>query len=92
MPLRREHRGATDMRHGLLVALAGGALAGCMVGPDYRRPETVAPAAYLYAPQTAAETADTEWWKLFNDSVLDELIGGRRDAVAQRHVRHHLLA
>ncbi|MGH8682046.1 MAG: efflux transporter outer membrane subunit [Burkholderiales bacterium] len=49
-------------------------LGGCMVGPDYKRPELPTPAAYRYEPQAAAQTADTEWWKAFGDPVLDGYI------------------
>jgi multidrug efflux system outer membrane protein len=49
-------------------------LGGCMVGPDYQRPEVPTPAAYRYEPQQAAQTADTEWWKAFGDPVLDGYI------------------
>jgi len=51
-----------------------GALAGCMVGPDYHRPEVAAPAAYLFQPRQTDVTADPEWWKQFGDPVLDALI------------------
>ena len=49
-------------------------LTGCMVGPDYKRPEVQTPASYAGMPQNAARTADTEWWKRFDDPVLDRLI------------------
>jgi multidrug efflux system outer membrane protein len=62
-----------DGRAGFLAALAV-ALAGCTLGPDYRRPDANAPAAFLYEPQDAAQTADTAWWKSFGDPVLDALI------------------
>lgn len=55
----------------LVVALA---LSGCVVGPDYRRPEVQAPAAYQYPVGQDAALADTEWWKAFGDPVLDGLI------------------
>ena len=68
------------MRRSAVVAgLAGGLLAGCMVGPDYVKPKVEAPAAYIYEPQVVAETANTEWWKQFGDPVLDQLIA---DALA----------
>ena len=58
-----------------VAAVATLALAsGCMVGPDYRRPAVDAPAAFIYAPKDAADTADTTWWRQFNDPVLDNLI------------------
>ncbi len=49
-------------------------LAGCAVGPDYRRPEISAPASYMYEVKNAGDTANTEWWHQFEDPVLDELI------------------
>jgi multidrug efflux system outer membrane protein len=60
------------MRAAALAALA--ALGGCMVGPDYQRPEVTAPGAFRYEPGAAAHTADTEWWKAFGDPVLDGYI------------------
>jgi outer membrane protein, multidrug efflux system len=58
------------------TALLAGALllAGCVVGPDYRRPEVQAPAAYQYPAGQDGALADTEWWKAFGDPVLDGLI------------------
>ncbi|MCU0964783.1 MAG: efflux transporter outer membrane subunit [Burkholderiaceae bacterium] len=50
------------------------ALAGCTLGPDYQRPEITAPAAFQYEPKDAAATADTLWWKQFQDPVLEQLI------------------
>lgn len=49
-------------------------LAGCMVGPDYQRPEVKAPQSFLYEEKDAQNTANTDWWKSFNDPVLDALI------------------
>ena len=60
-----------------VVALAALALAGCMVGPDYQRPQTPLPTAYADAP--AADAAATpavraDWWTLYGDRTLDELV------------------
>ena len=57
-----------------IVAIAAGLLTGCMVGPDYERPAVDAPAAFQYEPKAATDTANTQWWKQFNDPVLDALI------------------
>ncbi len=54
-------------------------LQACMVGPDYTRPTIVAPAAFIYEPKDAADTANTDWWRQFQDPVLDQLIA---DALA----------
>jgi len=61
------------MRNPALVAMAL-ALGGCMLGPDYQRPPVDAPAAFIYEPKDAADTANTAWWTQFNDPVLDGLI------------------
>jgi multidrug efflux system outer membrane protein len=50
------------------------ALVGCTLGPDYKRPEIAAPAAFQYEPKDAAATADTSWWQQFQDPVLEQLI------------------
>jgi len=49
-------------------------LTGCMVGPDYVRPVVDVPAAFRYEDRDAKETANTEWWRQFQDPVLDALI------------------
>jgi multidrug efflux system outer membrane protein len=60
------------MRTAAIAALA--LLGGCMVGPDYKRPEVPIPGAFRYEPQSVTQTADTEWWKQFGDPVLDGYI------------------
>jgi len=53
-------------------------LTGCVVGPNYRRPDTPVPAAFREAPpatpQEAASFADLPWWEVFRDPVLQNLI------------------
>ena len=49
-------------------------LAGCLVGPDYRRPAVETPDTFNYAAADARETANTAWWHQFEDPVLDDLI------------------
>jgi multidrug efflux system outer membrane protein len=61
------------MRRAWLVVVVG-AISGCMMGPDYQRPAIDAPATFIYEPKDAADTANTLWWKQFNDPVLDDLI------------------
>ena len=57
-----------------LTTCAPLALAGCTLGPDYKRPDVTAPAAFQYEPKDAAATADTPWWQQFQDPVLEQLI------------------
>ena len=68
-----------------LVALA--LVAGCVVGPDYKRPEaTTIPASYTGAPASYAgatngwKVAEPQgqlpkgnWWEIFGDAELNEL-------------------
>ena len=61
-------------RAAVLQGLAAALLAGCMVGPDYTRPQVDTPAAFRFEPKAVADTANTEWWKQFGDPVLDALI------------------
>jgi len=72
----------------IALALAIIFLQGCTVGPDYVRPEADIPKDYAIA-QAKAEPAQ-DWWKLFNDPVLDrmeeEALANNRDlrAAAER--------
>jgi outer membrane protein, multidrug efflux system len=54
--------------------LAIGALGGCLLGPDYRRPEVATPATYRFDTTGSAEVVNTAWWEQFQDPVLNDLI------------------
>lgn len=47
---------------------------GCAIGPDYMRPAIDIPQSFRYEIKEAVDTANTAWWKQFNDPVLDGLI------------------
>ena len=49
-------------------------LAGCAIGPDYRKPDAASPPAWLVDMQQAKDTANTVWWEQFNDPALNDLI------------------
>src|SRR5262249_13581336 len=53
-----------------LLAL-GGALPGCLVGPDYVTPDAPVPEAWSGGPSAAP---DVRWWTNFSDPVLDSLV------------------
>jgi len=57
-----------------LVIAAVALLGGCMVGPDYQKPKVDTPQSFQYAEKDARQTANTDWWKGYNDPVLDSLI------------------
>lgn len=61
---------------GVTVILPSLLLAGCQsVGPDYARPKQVLPTAYQEAQATeGTEAVSNQWWKLYQDAVLDDLI------------------
>ena len=64
----------------LTALLAPGLLAGCMAGPNYRRPAVQTPTVYRDLSETpqlqaqAASYADLPWWQVFKDTKLQELI------------------
>lgn len=62
------------MRALLVVLLLGAVLSGCMMGPNYERPRVDTPATFRFEDPNAADTANTEWWKQFDDPVLDDLV------------------
>ena len=67
----------------LTVTMLALSVAGCAVGPDYRRPSAPVPAAYKEASTAAGATwlpaapadalARGEWWRLFGDDELNRL-------------------
>jgi multidrug efflux system outer membrane protein len=53
-------------------------LAGCAtVGPDYQRPEVALPSAFPSELPSSGILA-AEWWKLYNDATLNELVDSAR--------------
>ena len=62
------------MRIRALAIFTAGALAGCAVGPNYVRPDVVAPTEWRIEYQSAAEAANTKWWEQFGDPQLNDLI------------------
>ena len=62
----------------LWISVAAVALASCAVGPNYRAPTTPPSAAGPFvstAPSSAAaEAVPPDWWRLYNDPVLDRLV------------------
>jgi outer membrane protein, multidrug efflux system len=72
-------------RQWLLTIVAGaGLLAGCAVGPDYKRPTTTPPETFRgqTVPAEAASLADLPWWEVFRDPTLQELL---RTALANNY-------
>jgi multidrug efflux system outer membrane protein len=56
------------------VLVVVGVLAGCTVGPNYKRPEVLVPADWRNSPERGDSLGDLGWWELFKDPALYELI------------------
>ncbi|MGE9293296.1 MAG: efflux transporter outer membrane subunit, partial [Puniceicoccales bacterium] len=54
-----------------LVALGVG---GCMVGPDYERPDLETPAELRYEDKATQERMSAQWWTAYDDPELTALI------------------
>lgn len=71
------------MRTLLLSTLSALTLAACAVGPDFATPPSPATASGPFlsvkAGVTSTAPADADWWRLYNDPVLDTLVA---DALA----------
>src|SRR5437764_10310013 len=64
------------MRARLLILCLTTAFTGCMVGANYNRPQTPAPAQFRAgdAQPSQASLGDTRWFDLFDDETLRGLI------------------
>jgi len=60
-------------RLGTLLVIVGW-LAGCALGPDYKRPEILTPTDWRNGPEGRDSLGDLGWWELFRDPALHELI------------------
>ena len=50
-------------------------LSGCVVGPDYQKPETALPAKFTESKATSADNvALNPWWEAFRDKRLNALV------------------
>jgi multidrug efflux system outer membrane protein len=63
------------MRHPSVLAACALLLGGCVLGPDYKRPQVESPSAFRFEIKDARALANTAWWEQFNDPVLNQLIG-----------------
>ena len=62
------------MNKAILSLLIAMVLAGCAIGPDYKRPTINTPAAWRVEEKEAQDKANTAWWHQFEDDVLNGLI------------------
>ncbi|MDB5863365.1 MAG: hypothetical protein JWO70_1171 [Betaproteobacteria bacterium] len=63
------------MKSAALTAVVALALSGCMLlGPNYKRPAVNVPGAYPEASTEGALTVPADWWRLYKDPTLDQLV------------------
>jgi len=62
------------MRRTLILFTIVICLAGCMMGPDYKRPAVDIPQSWRFEDKEAKDLVNTAWWEQFNDPVLNDLI------------------
>ena len=66
---------ATLIRRHLVLALSATVVAGCAVGPNYKRPETATPPTFRGAAAEGDRSlADLAWWDVYRDPHLAQLI------------------
>ncbi|GHU40885.1 RND transporter [Betaproteobacteria bacterium] len=61
----------------VLVFAITALLSGCAIGPDFARPDTALPEQYGAEgniPVAAEAKINAEWWTLFGDATLDQLV------------------
>lgn len=70
----RSHSAKPSFRIAATLGISA-ALAGCVVGPDYKRPDSPAAAAWRHSnPKAApAPALGTNWWQIYADATLDDL-------------------
>ncbi len=81
-----------------LVLVAGLGVAGCAVGPNYRKPDPSAPATWSRLEATGTPVANagvrgdlSQWWRSFNDPLLSELVDeAQRQSLDLRKARARL--
>ena len=64
-------------RHLVLLVLAAWASACTVLGPEYKQPETPVTDQWSLGLEEGLHTGavdHAQWWKLFNDPVLDDLV------------------
>ena len=64
------------MKKALAPLLAALLVAGCTVGPDYKRPDQAVPENHrgLAGPASPESLADLTWWQVFKDPALQSLV------------------
>jgi multidrug efflux system outer membrane protein len=62
------------MKHWFPLVLLTLSVTGCKLGPDYERPDLELPEDFIQGDDEGAALANLEWWQVFDDPQLVELI------------------
>jgi len=62
------------MHRRILITVSVLSLSACMMGPDYKKPESPAGDTWRLTPATAESFANLPWWELLKDQELQGLI------------------
>ena len=62
------------MRRKALILVSILAVGGCTLTPDYERPELDVPQDFVQSDPAGESIANIEWWDLFQDEQLQQLI------------------
>ena len=78
MTAANAHRSLPKGRSLAIQMLFCGALSGCLVGPNYRRPPVLTTPTFKeaagWAPARPSDAADRkDWWTVFDDNILNDL-------------------
>lgn len=72
-------RAARSLQTRMAMVATTAVLTGCVVGPDYRPPEVVAPPQWRVEYAAAEAAANAVWWQGFGDIALNELVQAALD-------------
>lgn len=62
------------MRNVIGIALLAGSISGCLMGPDYKRPDTPQAESWRMTESSSGSIANLPWWELLKDQSLQQLI------------------
>lgn len=62
------------MTRSIVATLAALTLSGCLMGPDYKRPDTSQAESWRMQPATSGSIANLPWWELLKDESLQQMI------------------
>jgi len=72
--MRGANSNVVSIRGAVVATLVAASLAGCTVGPDYRRPDIDVPTTWRIDTAEATQISNIAWWDQFADPALSNLV------------------